>query len=734
MHRIIPAFLLALVTLEVCVCGEEVEWAFRPVARPAVPMPRDAAWSQTPVDAFIGWTLEQHDLAPAPPASRRIQVRRLYFDLVGLPPAPAEIDRFLADRRPDAWQRLVDRLLASPAYGERWAQHWLDVVRFADSDGFEYDDPRPHAWRYRDWAIDSLNQDKPFGRFVREQIAADELFPDDRGALAALGLHRLGPLRLNAGKQDDAKNRQERMTEMVDAVGTAFLGVTFGCARCHDHKFDPLTQVDYYRLQAFFAASQAVDIPLVASTQRTLREQARKKWMQQRDEVRKQLEVIEQPVRERLVAERKQKLDRESRMALATDPAQRTPDQSRLAAAAEQALQVSEKQIRESLVGDQQREYLAVQKRLQETLAGEPPPVDSVMAILDRGRKVPATHLLVRGVVRDRGEEVFPAFPVVMVSPGRTVRPRAIAGRRRPAIDEVGEQDSELSTGRRTVLAEWLAAESNPLTARVFVNRLWQHHFGQGIVATPNDFGAMGAAATHPELLDWLAAELISSGGRVKHLHRLMLLSATYRQSSTFVNPRGHDADPENQWLWKARRRRLEAEILRDSLLVVSGQLNRAGGGPGVRLPLPPEIAALQYNGSWLAEPDSFQHYRRTIYLFVKRNNRPPLLSDFDAPGTMVSCGRRNQSSHAGQALTLLNSPELDRLARGFARRLQSEVGSAPVAVVERAYRLALGRGPGPDELSLGRAFLERGEVGFDETLADYCLVLFNLDEFIYIE
>jgi len=291
-----------------------------------------------------------------------------------------------------------------------------------------------------------------------------------------------------------------------------------------------------------------------------------------------------------------------------------------------------------------------------------------------------------------------------------------------------------MSSGRRAVLARWLAGRTNPLTARVFVNRLWQHHFGQGIVATPNDFGSMGASASHPDLLDWLAAELMSSGGSVKHMHRLMLLSATYRQSSRVENPHGRRTDPDNIFLWRARRQRLEAEPLRDSLLAVSGQLNRQARGPGVRLPLPAEIAALQYKGNWQAHPDPFQHNRRTIFLFVKRNNRPPLLLDFDAPGTMVSCGRRNQSSHAGQALTLLNSPELDRLARAFARRLQAEAGRAPVAVVERAYRLALGRGPTPDELSLGRAFLEEPEVSFEDTLADYCLVLLNVDEFIFVE
>ena len=741
MRSLLPAILfLVLAHGDVRAQDEERAWAFTPVRRPAIPRVQDTGWLANPVDAFILKGLEDLDLGPSPRAPRRTLVRRLYLDLVGIPPTPEQIDRFLADTRPEAWSRLADRLLASPEYGQRWAQHWLDVVRYADSDGFEYDDPRPHAWRYRDWVIESLNHDKPFARFVGEQIAADELFPEDRGALPALGLHRLGPLRMNAGKQDLAKNRQERLTEIIDVVGTAFLGVTFGCARCHDHKFDPLSQADYYRLQAFFAASRAVDLPLVPARERSRLEAARKSWMARRDEIRKELEAIEAPVKKRLTEQRRRGFSPETLAALAIDPATRTPGQSRLASAAGRLLVIAEAEIREALAKRERKKYVSVQARLQAVGSSEPPAVASVMAIVDRGKKVPVTYRLVRGDPHDLGEEVFPSFPSVMGGSGGTVRPTSFRQRPRPSIDEVAEVDGRQSPGRRAELAAWLASASNPLTARVFVNRSWQHHFGQGIVATPNDFGVMGAAATHPELLDWLAAELVSTHGRIKPLHRLMVLSATYQQSSVSAKSNhaakaaGLDADPENQMLWRARRLRLEAEALRDSLLAVSGRLNRQSGGPGVRLPLPPEVAALQYKGTWQAHPDLFQHNRRSIYLFVKRNNRPPLLTDFDAPGTMVSCGRRNQSSHAGQALTLLNSPELARQAEAFASRLETEAGRAPVAVVERAYRLALCRGPSPDELSLGRAFLENGEGSFAETLSDFCLVLFNLDEFLYVE
>lgn len=735
MRLFLPAVLMLLtLPFSAGAAEDERERAFRPLLPGPVPRPRDTAWPRNPVDAFVRVTLEKQGLSPAAAAPRRVLARRLYLDLLGLPPTPEQLDRFLSDPLPGAWSRLVDRLLASPAYGQRWAQHWLDVVRYADSDGFEYDDPRPHAWRYRDWVIESLNQDKPFQRFVLEQIAADELFPQQPRSLAALGLHRLGPLRLNAGQQDEAKNRQERLTEIVDVVSSAFLGVTFSCARCHDHKFDPFPQADYYRLQSFFAASEAVDIPLVPPAERKDRAAARQEWTKQRDELRSQVERIEKPVREQLLAHRRSRLSDATREALETEASQRTADQSRLAAMAERRLQLSEADVQAAIPDGLREKFSDLQVQMRLLLRSEPPAVASLMVILDRGRQVPATHLLIRGEPHDRGREVFPAFPTIMVHVGTSPRPREIPGRKRPAIDEIGKEDARMSSGRRAVLAGWLAGRTNPLTARVFVNRLWQHHFGQGIVATPNDFGSMGASASHPDLLDWLAAELVSAGGSVKHVHRLMLLSATYRQSSQVDNPQGRQTDPDNIFLWRARRQRLEAEPLRDSLLAVSGQLNQQANGPGVRLPLPLEIAALQYKGNWQAHPDPFQHNRRTIFLFVKRNNRPPLLLDFDAPGTMVSCARRNQSSHAGQALTLLNSPELDRLARAFAQRLQAEVGRAPVAVVERAYRLALGRAPRPDELSLGRAFLEEPGVSFEDTLSDFCLVLFNLDEFLYVE
>jgi hypothetical protein len=614
--------------------GDDRDWAFRPPQRPEIPQVADRQWIRTPADAFVLARLERAGLQPSPQADRRTLTRRIYFDLTGLPPTPEQLDSYLADRSVDAYQRLVDRLLGSPEYGERWAQHWLDVVRYADSDGFEYDDPRPHAWRYRDWVIEALNSDKPFHRFVRDQIAADELYPADRAALAALGLHRLGPLRLNAGLQDDAKNRQEVLTEIVDAVGTAFLGLTFGCARCHDHEFDPITQGDYYGMQAVFAATQPIDVPLV-------------------------------PVG----------------MEPATDEKKTVP---------------------------------------------------SFMAVWDRDRdlEIPATFILERGETHQRLGEVQPTVPSILVSAGEAAGLTV----RRLSTTISGASGGD-STGRRAALAEWLTRADHPLTARVFINRLWMHHFGRGIVATPNDFGAMGAAASHPHLLDWLAVEFADNDWSIKHLHRLMVLSATYQQSSsTFSNSSARD--PDNELLWRANRRRLEAEVIRDAMLAVSDSLNRSMGGPGVRLPLPPEIAKLQYKGTWQEDPDQTRHLQRTIYLFVKRNNRPPFLESFDVPDTTASCGLRTESSHAGQALMLLNSPLLDRQTRRLAARLEAEVADHDntASLITRAYRLALSRSPGEEELALGRKFLESPHDEFSDRVADFCLVLFNLDEFLYID
>ncbi|MEO1995200.1 MAG: DUF1549 and DUF1553 domain-containing protein, partial [Planctomycetaceae bacterium] len=607
-------------------------WPFQSPRRPVVPRVKHAGWLRSPVDAFVLVELEAVKLQPADEAQRRTLLRRLCFDLLGLPPTPLQIQQFLHDAEPDAYERLVERLLGSPGYGERWAQHWLDVVRYADSDGFEYDDPRPHAWRFRDWVITALNSNKPFDRFVRDQIAADELTPQDLWDLPALGLHRMGPLRKNAGVQDEQKNRQEVLTEIVDGFTSAFLGLTFGCARCHDHKFDPISQADYYSLQAFFAGTDAADYALLPTSERLRKQAALDDWKQSREVAQKDLDVALEPLRRRLLQQKRAELTEPQRRALDTELIRRTDQQKILADKAQTLLLVDDRDIlaaRDAAESPRIRMFQDKIKRLDDE---QPEPIPTVMGVSDRGRKVPPTYILDRGDPHARLREVPPRFPMVLVAPGRSGPPLI---QPRGGFAQSGEH---VSSGRRAALAEWLTDRDNPLTARVFVNRVWYHHFGRGIVGTPNDFGAMGDSVSHPDLLDWLAVEFIESGWNVKHLHRLMVLSATYRQSSQSSRQKtslAQAVDPQNLLLWRANRRRIEAEVLRDSLLVVGGGLNRAMGGPGVRLPLPPEIAALQYKGQWQPDDAPARFNQRSIYMFVKRNIQNPLLENFDAPGTL---------------------------------------------------------------------------------------------------
>ena len=697
------------------------EWPFNKLQRPQIPPVKNSQWCQNPIDRFILAQLETSGLKPSPVAGPQTLLRRAAADLTGLPPTLADQLDFQANRSPDAYRQLVDRLLAAPSYGERWGQHWLDVVRYADSDGFEYDDPRPHAWRYRDWVIQSWNEDHSMEKFILAQVAGDELFPSSPRSLIATGLHRLGPLRLNAGMQNEAKNRQEVLTEMTDMIGAAFLGMTIGCARCHDHKFDAFSQLDYYRLQSFFASTVAHDQPLLSKEQQDLLLKQQQAWQQQSDELTKKVAAIEEKHRDLI---------------------------SKATGQTEPAVDAIERSIRKS--PDDAVQYKQLQEQRQLLASQQPAPAPAIMAVADQKHPAPATYLLQRGEPGHPGESVKPAFPKLLQTSNSSPKPHITP---RP----VNTLKSNPSTGRRAALARWLVSKEHPLTARVFVNRIWQHHFGEAIVATPNDFGAMGSAASHPQLLDWLASEFIDSGWSAKHIHRLIMQSASYQQSST-PTPRGLEHDPENQLLWRMNRKRLEAEALRDSLLSISGQLNQQAGGPGIRLPLNAEIAALQYKGTWAPHADTTQHLRKTIYVFLKRNNRPPLLESFDTPKTMTSCGRRTKSTHAGQALSLLNGELFQQHSWLMAVRLLASGTQDLDHLIDQAYRVTLARPPSAQERQLGQQFLATQEKlirqettgnrslaqlhpvpanvdsRFALALADYCLVLLNLDEFLYID
>ena len=647
--------------------SERSHWSFLPITAPAVPAFTDATdqnWVRTPVDAFILARLRHAGLKPARQASRRILVRRLFFNLTGLPPDSGEIAAFLNDNSPGAWERLVDRVLSSPHYGEKWGQHWLDVVRFAESEGFEYDRHHAAAWRFRDYVIRSFNEDRPYDRFVTEQLAGDELAAESRDLnplfdetcrdqLIAAGFHRLGPVRRNAGNPETAFSRNEVLTEMTNAVGTVFLGLTIGCARCHDHFYDPIRQSDYYHLQAFLAATNEFDAPFVAPQEWTSRTLKRKSIEQQ-------------------IASLKQESAN---------------------ASAERA--------------DTIRQQIAA---LTAALPPLPPTLFSVRH--DEDRRTPI-YLLTRG------DDSLPVgAPLGMSYPGVFT------------TDGQAPFASDAPAPKKR-LAGWITSPDNPLTARVIANRVWQYHFGQGLVATPNDFGVNGAAPTHPELLDWLAQRLISSDWSLKTLHRSILISHAWQQTSLTaadLTAEARNVDASNRLLWRFPRRRLTAEEIRDAMLQISGSLNPKFTGKSVITPVAPELIKLLYKpDQWDVTTDRAEHNRRSIYLIAKRNLKLPFMEVFDQPDLQTSCDCRETSTHAPQALELLNGEFSNRMASEFAASLMSDADNSQTAFVDSAFELATGQFPTPAQRQASLHFLRT------QPARELSLAIFNLNAFLYV-
>lgn len=643
---------LAASGLETYKPAERRHWSFQKRAQPAIPQftsPVDQHWGRQPIDAFILSRLKKEQLRPAPPASKRELIRRVYFDLTGLPPSPAEVDTFVRDTSPNAYEKLVDKLLASPHYGEKWGQHWLDVVRFAESDGFEYDTHRKDAWRYRDYVIRSFNADKPYTDFVREQLAGDEVDSPNEELKIATGFHRLGPLRKNAGNQEVASSRNEVLTEMTNVVGAALLGVTLGCARCHDHKFDPIRHTDYYRMQAFFSSTHENDITLASKDEKQA-------WQAKYDSVMGEV-----------------------------------------------------KSLRQKMKGMKGEELAAMKRKVEEVENKVPEPLPALFAVSNDRTKATPIHVLARGDYQNKGESVG-MRPLGVLLPDGT---------------------EEWKTDKpRTALADWILQPDHPLTARVVANRIWHYHFGRGIVATPNDFGRMGARPSNPELLDYLATRFVESGWKWKPLHREIVLSKTYQQSShSPIEAAAMEKDANNDLVWKYSRRRLEAEEIRDAALSISGELNPKQGGPSVIAPVDPELVNLLYKPSqWAVTPDPQEHNRRSVYLMAKRNLRLPFMEAFDAPDMNISCARRESSTHAPQALELLNGDLANRLAVALARRLESEAGPSKSKQIELAYGLAAGRPPTIKERQLAQSFLQT------QPLREFALAVLNLNAFLYVE
>ncbi len=681
-------------------------WAFVDPKRHDVP----GDGSSHPIDAFLDAKLEERGLTRSEPAEKRTLVRRLYLDLTGLPPSTEDVASFLGDESADAWETLVDRLLESPHYGERWGRHWLDLVHYADSGGYERDFDWPTMWRYRDYVVKAFNDDKPYDRFIREQIAGDEIAPDSPEANIATGYLRMV-------LDNNIKDERTRMDELDDNVATTaqtFLAVTAQCARCHNHKFDPIPQKDYYQMQAVFFSTKEVDYPLVSREEVQRHKALNKGVTDQQKPLRDRLDEIEKPHREFLFQEKLNALPSYYRIAWETPPENRDKGQ-RLNARQVDALykQIKIPDVLERMSAADLAEYEETKRRIKTLEATRPEPYPTARTVTEESRDPLPSYFLHRGDPGTKGSLMKPGVLTV-------------AARTPPAYSPPPSHAN--TSWRRKQFADWIASEDNPLTARVMVNRIWQHHFGDGVVRTPSNFGKTGMPPSHPELLDWLALEFIDSGWSVKHMHRLMLTSEAYRMASRDL-PENLDKDSDNNYFWRQSRNRHEVEVIRDQIMAVAGTLNLTVGGPAVRPYIDPSLFQSSTDRTWpgmaIGDPES---WRRSIYVFSKRSIRYPMFEAFDQPDMVSSCSRRTRSTVAPQALLLMNNAEVLVQAKHFAQRVAVEADHTPEAQVERAFELALARPPTATEKANAVAFLSSTPTG----LVDLCQTLFNLNEFLY--
>jgi hypothetical protein len=656
-------------------------WAFQPIRRVAIPTPpagQDAGHPQHPIDAFLSPRLRAAGLGAAPEASQATLLRRLSFDLIGLPPTPAELDAFVQDASPAAYEHAVDRLLASPRYGERWGRHWLDIVRYTESQGFEYDKLRDQAWHYRDYVIESFNADKPYHRFMMEQVAGDVLEPVTTESIVGASLLVCGSWdeagNSQANQTQKAITREEEMEDLLSVVGQTFLGLTVNCARCHAHKFDPIPQEDYYRLKAVFDGVKHGERPIAPPRE----VQARKARL---DTLKRDVAALEKELAEIEGAGRK---------------------------AAGRGTNITTEEMVSHLTEDQRRERGALLGRLEKARAEAAAVPALPVSYAGTRLQPPPTRRLKRGDVK---------------SPEETVTPAALSALTELSPD-LGLAEDAPEGERRLRFAAWLADPRNPLPARVMANRLWQFHFGQGLVATPSDFGVAGARPSHPELLDWLAGWFIDQGWSVKALHRLIVTSAAYRRSSAF-DERAARVDADNQLLWRYAPRRLEAEVLRDAMLAASGEINFQAGGPSVR---PFEVQKFPANAYVPIDKLGAEFNRRSVYRMNVNSGKEPLLDAFDCPDPSVKTPRRGVTTTPLQALGLMNNSFVQRQAAQLAARAWREAHQDLPAAVGAAYRHALGRSPTGEEA--GRATAAARE----RSLTNVCWALLNSTEFVYVQ
>jgi len=731
-------------------------WAFRKPVKSPVPQPKNSKLVRNPIDAFLLAKLEAKGLTFSPEAPKAALLRRAYFDLIGLPPTPEERAAFLADNRPDAYERLIDKLLASPQYGERWGRHWLDVAGYTDEKGFASDlhiiEFNPGIWRYRDYAVQSFNSDKGYDRFLTEQIAGDELVdwrkapkftPEIKEALTATGYLRLMQDLTDASEVQSMPYYYDVLTRTVDNITSGVLGLTGGCSRCHDHKYDPIRQKDYYSMVAVFANAYNPNswvIPknrYLADISKTDEEEEKKFNAgidSQLEGLEKRLNEIRRPYQQKLfesklIASVGEALRADVRTAFDTPKEKRTEVQKYVVTKLENVLKVTPEEMSEQMTEYERKTSLDIESRAK-TIKAWKKAHERIEALWDVGEN-PKVHVLQRGVVESPGVEVKPAFLEVISDPGK--------------VDAVRPADTQGETsGMRLAFAHWLTRPDNPLTARVMVNRVWTQHFGRGIVTTVENFGLKGTPPTHPELLDWLSVDFVENGWKLKRLHKMILTSTAYRQSSKrrADSPANgpESVDPENQLLWRINLRRLEAEAVRDSVIAVGGKLDRTLGGKPVVLDWTPD-------GLVTASEKEKGNLRRSIYLMARRTYSSSMLDVFNFPMMNLNCTQRIQSATPLQSLTMLNSRTVMDQADALASHITELVGPAapPTKQVETAFLLTLGRSPSADETKLALEHLQKVESDYvnvktpaeearKKALVNFCQTVFNLNEFLFVD
>lgn len=725
---------------------DKVWWAFRNPERHDPP-----AGEAHPIDAFLAARLSEDGVERAPRADPRTLVRRAYLDLVGLLPPTAVVAAFEKDPSKEAFARLVDELLDSPRYGERWGRHWLDAVRYADSSGYEHDYDQPHAWRYRDYVVRAFNEDKPYDRFVHEQLAGDEVDDPSFDALIATGMLRIGP-RVLFREKDNPQYRYNYLDDIIATTGRVFLGMTVDCARCHDHKFDAISQMDYYRTMAVFFPYVRYEFPLADQETVKRHKAASEKIEAQIEPLKSRIAKVQAPYKKLAREKALEAYPEEIQIAVRTPEEQRTEGQQLLAAQV-QSVGVSGY---EELVSESDAELIAELKaqigKLEEQL---PAPLPMAMGVRDGDYRFAPDGL---------GDEPQPGkgdrqdfsgiegtwLPVSGYKPpqarfmpnadyrtlGDVVEPGVIEALAGKGTFEPTSPRHRISTGRRLALARWITSPDNPLSARVMVNRIWMHHFGEGIVRTASNFGSMGTHPTHPKLLDWLATQFVNRGWSIKAMHRLIMSSDSYQMASAHNDPAAAKADPDNALLWRYRQRRLEGEVIRDIILDASGNLNLQAGGPGFFPPIPAEVRESFPKGKWdMSEPGP-ANWRRSVYAYAKRGLRYPLFEVFDQPNMNVTCEQRTTTTVPTQALTLLNNEFALRQASAYAKRVAG-LADSDEGRVRAAYGIALSREPTQSEMDANLEFLQRQREYHQgdalKALTDLCDVILNLNEFLYV-